>query len=140
MLSPPSAKKLSVTEIRTLIRDPYAIYAKHILRLSPLDPLRPEADPRLRGTVLHAILERFVGQRGAGVADLLHIADDVLAERVAWPLARAVWRARIGKAAEAFIAFVKAYPQSTLAPAAQPVGSAARCSAVQKPPTCQSWM
>jgi RecB family exonuclease len=98
-------KKLSVTEIKTLIRDPYAIYAKHILQLSPLDPLRPEADPRLRGTVLHAILERFVGQKGAGVADLLHIADEVLAERVAWPLARAVWRARIGKAADAFIAF-----------------------------------
>lgn len=106
--SPPVAarpKKLSVTEIKTLIRDPYAIYAKHILHLSPLDPLRPVADPRLRGTVLHAILERFVSQKGAGVDELLQIADDVLADRVAWPLARAVWRARIGKAAEAFIAF-----------------------------------
>jgi double-strand break repair protein AddB len=98
-------KKLSVTEIKTLIRDPYAIYARHILNLSPLDPLRPEADPRLRGTVLHAILESFVSQKGAKVDDLLRIADEVLAERVAWPLARAVWRARIGKAAEAFIAF-----------------------------------
>jgi double-strand break repair protein AddB len=98
-------KKLSVTEIKTLVRDPYAIYARHILRLNPLDPLRPEADPRLRGTVLHAILERFVAQGGAGVADLLAIADAVLADRVAWPLARAVWRSRIGKAAEAFIAF-----------------------------------
>jgi ATP-dependent helicase/nuclease subunit B len=98
-------KKLSVTEIKTLIRDPYAIYARHILRLNPLDPLRPEADPRLRGTVLHEILERFVGRKGAGADDLLRIADVVLAERVAWPLARAVWRARIGKAAEAFIAF-----------------------------------
>jgi ATP-dependent helicase/nuclease subunit B len=98
-------KKLSVTEIKTLIRDPYAIYARHILRLSPLDPLRPDADPRLRGTVLHAILERFVGQEGATVEDLLRIADAVMAERVAWPLARAVWRARIAKAAEAFIAY-----------------------------------
>jgi double-strand break repair protein AddB len=98
-------KKLSVTEIKTLIRDPYAIYARHILRLSRLDPLRPEADPRLRGTVLHEILERFVTVQGAGPDDLLGIADTVLAQRVAWPLARAVWRARIGKAAEAFIAF-----------------------------------
>jgi RecB family exonuclease len=98
-------KKLSVTEIKTLIRDPYAIYARHILRLNPLDPLRPEADPRLRGTVLHEILERFVRQGGTATADLLAIADTVLAERVAWPLARAVWRARIAKAADAFIAF-----------------------------------
>jgi RecB family exonuclease len=99
------SKKLSVTEIKTLIRDPYAIYAKHILRLRPLDPLRPEADPRLRGIVLHEILENFVARQGAGVEDLLRIADEVLASRVAWPLARAVWRARIGKAAQAFIDF-----------------------------------
>jgi RecB family exonuclease len=98
-------KKLSVTEIKTLIRDPYAIYARHILRLGPLDPLRPEADPRLRGTVLHAILEDFVARNGLGADDLLTIADEVLEKRVAWPLARAVWRARIGKAAGAFIAF-----------------------------------
>lgn len=98
-------KKLSVTEIKTLIRDPYAIYARHVLRLNPLDPLRPEADPRLRGMVLHEILERFVGRQTGTAADLLAIADTVLAERVAWPLARAVWRARIGKAAAGFIAF-----------------------------------
>ena len=101
-------KKLSVTEIKTLIRDPYAIYSRHVLRLRPLDPLRPEADPRLRGTVLHDILERFVRGGGRDVAGLLQIADQVLAERVAWPLARAVWRARIGKAAAAFVAFSSA--------------------------------
>lgn len=97
-------KRLSVTEIKTLIRDPYAIYARHILRLRPLDPLRPEADPRLRGTVLHEILEMFVRQGGRRDA-LLAITDAVLAKRVAWPLARAVWRARIEKAAAAFLAF-----------------------------------
>jgi double-strand break repair protein AddB len=98
-------KKLSVTEIKTLIRDPYAIYARHILHLRPLDPLRPEADPRLRGTVLHDILERFVRNGQGDAADLLRITDEVLADRVAWPLARSVWRARIGKAAQAFIDF-----------------------------------
>ena len=33
---------LPVTGISRLIRDPYAIYARYILRLFPLDPLRPE--------------------------------------------------------------------------------------------------
>lgn len=98
-------KQLSVTEIKTLIRDPYAIYAKHVLRLRPLDPLRPEADPRLRGVVLHEIMEGFVRDRAATREDLLRIADDVLARRVAWPLARAIWRSRIEKAADAFLAF-----------------------------------
>jgi len=98
-------KRLSVTEIKTLIRDPYAIYARHILRLNPLDPLRPEADPRLRGTVLHEILESFVRQGQAGPAALMAITDQVLAAKVAWPLARAIWRARIEKAAAAFLEF-----------------------------------
>jgi len=98
-------KRLSVTEIKTLIRDPYAIYARHILRLRPLDPLRPEADPRLRGTVLHEILEAFVRQGVSGAGALLTITDEVLAARVAWPLARAIWRARIEKAADALLAF-----------------------------------
>jgi ATP-dependent helicase/nuclease subunit B len=98
-------KRLAVTEIKTLIRDPFAIYAKHILRLRPLAPLRPEADPRLRGTVVHEILERFLRQGGESSADLLAIAGQVLDARVAWPLARAIWRARIEKAAAAFLAF-----------------------------------
>ncbi len=98
-------RQLSVTEIKTLIRDPYAIYAKHILRLRPLDPLRPEADPRLRGVVLHEIMEGFVREKAVSRDDLLRIADAVLARRVAWPLARAIWRSRIEKAADAFLTF-----------------------------------
>ena len=98
-------KKLSVTEIKTLVRDPYAIYARHVLKLRPLDPLRPEADPRLRGVVLHEILEVYLRSGGGGREKLLGITDAVLAERVAWPLARTIWRSRIAKAADAFLDF-----------------------------------
>ncbi len=98
-------KKLSVTEIKTLVRDPYAVYARHVLKLRPLDPLRPEADPRLRGVVLHEILEIFLRQGGGGREALLAITDAVLSQRVAWPLARTIWRSRIAKAADAFLAF-----------------------------------
>jgi double-strand break repair protein AddB len=98
-------KRLSVTEIKTLIRDPYAIYARHVLKLRRLDPLRPEPDPRLRGVVLHEVLEGFVRTGATSRDDLLRIADAVLAERVAWPLARTIWRARLEKAATPFLAF-----------------------------------
>jgi ATP-dependent helicase/nuclease subunit B len=98
-------RQLSITEIQKLIRDPYAIYARHVLRLAPLDPLRPEADPRLRGTVLHKILETYLREGEGGEAALMSIADRVLEAEVAWPLARAIWRARIEKAAPGFLAF-----------------------------------
>jgi ATP-dependent helicase/nuclease subunit B len=59
-------RRLSVTEIETLIRDPYAIYAKHVLGLIPLPPLDPEIGARLRGSLYHAILADFVRDQPAG--------------------------------------------------------------------------
>ncbi|MEO1100538.1 MAG: double-strand break repair protein AddB [Pseudomonadota bacterium] len=52
-------KRLSVTRIDTLQRDPYSIYAEHVLRLSALDPLDGEVDARKRGTAIHEALEKF---------------------------------------------------------------------------------
>lgn len=49
-------RRLSVTEIRTWVRDPYAIYAKHVLGLKPLDAADMPPGPRERGTALHDAL------------------------------------------------------------------------------------
>ncbi len=60
---PPKAiqpASLSITEIATLIRDPYAIYARHVLGLDPLDPLETGVDARDRGTLVHQVLADFV--------------------------------------------------------------------------------
>ncbi len=53
-------KRFSVTEIETLRRDPYAIYARKILDLRPLDPLLREPGAAERGTLFHDALSRFV--------------------------------------------------------------------------------
>jgi ATP-dependent helicase/nuclease subunit B len=53
-------RQLSVTEIETLMRSPYDIYAKHVLRLRPLDALGETPEARERGTIIHDILARFV--------------------------------------------------------------------------------
>jgi double-strand break repair protein AddB len=107
---PPAAhrpKELALTRISTLIRDPYAIYARYILRLRKLDPLHRDPDVRLRGSVLHLVLERFVTERGqtdeAEAARLIRIAKEVLVQEVPWPAARLIWLARIARAAEFFI-------------------------------------
>lgn len=52
-------KRFSVTEIETLRRDPYAIYARHVLKLSPLDPLLRDPGAAERGTLFHLVLSRF---------------------------------------------------------------------------------
>ncbi len=101
--------KLSLTEITRLIRDPFAIYARHVLRLRPLDPLRATPDPRDRGSILHDILERFVRERPAqedraeARARLLSTAADVLATGTPFPAARLLWLARLERAAEHFL-------------------------------------
>ncbi len=51
--------KLSITEIETLRRDPYALYARHFLGLEPLPPLDPAPDSRDFGTMMHAAFEQF---------------------------------------------------------------------------------
>lgn len=109
---PPRAARpdrLSLTEISRLIRDPYAIYARHSLRLRPLDPLRASPDPRDRGSTLHDILERFVRARpseetrDAARLRLLETAAEVLAESTPFPAARLLWLARLERAAEHFL-------------------------------------
>ncbi|AXI44604.1 double-strand break repair protein AddB [Sulfitobacter sp. SK012] len=108
---PPIAARpcaLSVTEIKTLIRDPYAIYAKHSLRLRALRPLIQSPDAPLRGIVVHAVMERFIK---SVVADpdnltksaLLETAKTVLDEIAPWPAARSLWLARIDRIADWFV-------------------------------------
>ncbi|MBX9786328.1 MAG: double-strand break repair protein AddB [Alphaproteobacteria bacterium] len=52
-------RRLSVTQVETWMRDPYALYARHVLGLSPLDPLNPQVDASDRGTLIHNALDQF---------------------------------------------------------------------------------
>ena len=108
---PPVAARprgLSVTEIKRLIRDPYAIYARHVLRLRPLDPLMKLPDALLRGTILHEILEGFIrdtlGDSSLCTrAALTAKTETILAQKVPWAEARVIWYARMERIADWFI-------------------------------------
>ncbi|WP_066183603.1 double-strand break repair protein AddB [Hoeflea olei] len=98
----------SFSEVKTLRRDPYAIYAKRVLRLDPLDPFLAEPGPRERGTLYHAILEDFVSQaqQGPRTLEVLHGIMDRHFAAAELPDALALtWRLRFAKAAEALIAW-----------------------------------
>ncbi|TXM81925.1 double-strand break repair protein AddB, partial [Methylobacterium sp. WL122] len=52
-------RSLSVTEIETLVRDPYAIFARHVLGLDPLEAVAERPGAGDRGTMIHAIFNEF---------------------------------------------------------------------------------
>ena len=108
---PPVASRpdgLSVTQIDRLIRDPYSIYARDILRLRPLEPLRPVPDARMRGEVLHNALEAFIAATMETLppnaeARLMEVAARELALSAPWPAARRLWLAMLGRVAAEFV-------------------------------------
>ncbi|MCV6594375.1 MAG: double-strand break repair protein AddB [Silicimonas sp.] len=102
-------KRYSVTEIARLIRDPYAIYGRHVLKLDPVMPLASRPDARLKGIVFHEIVERFhdpasdMEDPGAARIRLREIAADIFAKHVPWPAIRNHWMAHLMQIAEHLI-------------------------------------
>lgn len=101
--------KLSVTEIETWIRDPYALYARHVLGLDPLDPLGGEIGAAERGTFVHEVLAQFVETwdgtaSEAEAARLAAIAETCLEKYDAFPEIVALWRPRLAAIARWWLA------------------------------------
>jgi ATP-dependent helicase/nuclease subunit B len=100
-------RKLSVTTIETWIANPYAVFAKHILRLEPLPLLGERPGPSLRGQIVHEALGRFAQAfpdklpRDIARA-LMDIAGDILAGYTGNPRVAAFWVQRLGRFAQWF--------------------------------------
>lgn len=104
-------RRYSVTEIETLARDPYAVYARRVLGLNALTDLAPDPDARDRGTVIHEIVERVVAETAENWLDedaAGALFDDEMEKALArfddWPTVRAFYRARVQRIAPWFIA------------------------------------
>ncbi len=101
-------RKLSVTEIETLQINPYAIYAKRVLRLRPLDEIDADAGAAERGTFTHQALQIFLDTwpdklPGTGAdaitEELLRIGREVFAPVAATPGLYAFWWPRFERVA-----------------------------------------
>lgn len=99
-------RELPVTQVETLIRDAYAVYARYVLGLRALGPLGRRPDMRERGQLLHRLMERFVERTlswpgpEAARAVLMTAADELLAAEPVPPDLRRAWRGRIGRFAD----------------------------------------
>lgn len=102
-------KQLSVTEIGLWQRNPYAIYARHVLGLRKLDPLEAELDAADRGNLIHVILEKFVRDYPENLppdalAKLLVIGREKFDVYKAHADVQAFWWTRFERIADWFIA------------------------------------
>ena len=102
-------RKLSVTRIETWMRDPYAIYAQNILRLTALDPLDADPGAAEYGSFVHAALDLFTRQHprqlpGDALPQLLAIGRQVFAPMLDRPGVRAFWWPRFERIARWFVA------------------------------------
>jgi ATP-dependent helicase/nuclease subunit B len=108
--TPPRAArpmKLSVTEIEHWLRDPYTIYAKHILRLAPLDAIDAAPGAAERGTLIHAAIGEFTQRFAKALpADparaLIELGRPHFAALEDFPEARAFWWPRFERIAHWF--------------------------------------
>lgn len=56
----------SVSDVELLARDPYALYAKRILRLKPLEPIDAAPGAADRGNIIHDVLDAFLRDHRSG--------------------------------------------------------------------------
>jgi ATP-dependent helicase/nuclease subunit B len=70
-------RRLSVTRIETLRRDPYAVYAESILRLAELPSSAETEERRIMGSAIHEVLANFSARCATG--DLPPEAASILA-------------------------------------------------------------
>lgn len=110
---PPVAARprtLSVTQVETWMRDPYAVYARHILGLSPLDPLDADPGAADKGQFIHQALDTFVRDHPAGplpgdaLDKVLAYGRKALAPYLAQPDVETFWWPRFEKVAQWFVA------------------------------------
>jgi ATP-dependent helicase/nuclease subunit B len=90
-------KRLSVTRIDLLQRDPYAMWSENVLGLSPLDPMNAPLGPAPRGTAIHHALELLeedsAPKTAAHLMELLaHELSRVGEPEEDWAARRAVWQ------------------------------------------------
>ncbi|MFQ5958008.1 MAG: double-strand break repair protein AddB [Alphaproteobacteria bacterium] len=101
-------RRLPVTAIETWRRDPYAIYARYILGLEPLDPIDADPGAAERGSFIHDALDRFVRAFDEALPDdaydrLVAFGREAFGDALARPDVWAFWWPRFERIARWFV-------------------------------------
>lgn len=100
-------RELSVTTIEAWIANPYAVFAKRILRLEPLPLLGERPGPALRGQIVHEALNQFAHRFPENLPkdiahELMTISEAVLTHYTGNPRVAAFWVPRLARFAAWF--------------------------------------
>jgi ATP-dependent helicase/nuclease subunit B len=93
-------KKIAVTDLDRLRADPFAFYAKAILRLRPEEPVDADHHAAWKGTAVHEVLEAWFREDCCDPARLKARAEAMLADEAIHPMLRALWSPRLMEALE----------------------------------------
>ena len=102
-------RRMSVSDVETWIANPYAIYARHILKLEAMPALGLPPGPQEKGQIIHEALSQFTRRFPDMLppdiaAAFLAAAADVVADYRAEPRVRAFWLPRLARFAGWFAA------------------------------------
>ena len=125
--NPPLAarpRRLSVTQIEIWMRDPYAIYARHILNLRSLPPLDAPPDAAEYGTLVHNAIDTFTAAHPNGLpADaerkLKEAGRAIFEPALRHPAVWAFWWPRFERIADWFVAHERDRPDEILTTASE---------------------
>ncbi len=100
--------KYSFSEVGRLRRDPYSVYARRILKLDPLAPFNEDPGASERGTLYHAIIDRYTREGhkpGSNVSreSMMRITQELFDAEQLPPHIDRVWRPRFVEVAKAFL-------------------------------------
>jgi ATP-dependent helicase/nuclease subunit B len=103
-------KKLPVTAVESLMRDPYTVYAKYILKIRPRDPLDANPSVSERGTFTHDALDAFMKKFPDKLPDnaydeLIKMGEDAFKTRMNNPYVQSFWMPRFQRIAKWFVKF-----------------------------------
>lgn len=107
-------RQLSASAVENLMRDPYIIYAKYILKLKPLQGLDQDLTFADYGNMVHAILEAFNRSYNTvypvdAKEKLIQMADDYFEKHSIPTEQKAFWRSNFLKMADWLTAKEEAY-------------------------------
>lgn len=100
---------IPVTDVDRLKADPYAFYAKRMLRLRQLDPVDADPSAAWRGTAVHDVLEKWAKLDGCDPEALEPRVLAMLAQ--AHPMMRALWQPRLIEAVRWIVREIEARPE-----------------------------